>query len=41
VLELHVDDPARIEAALVALEGAVEIADDPPAPRPLVLDRIG
>ncbi len=40
VLELHVDDPARVDDALAALEGAIEIGDDPPEPRPLVAERI-
>ncbi len=40
VLELHVDDPARVPAALQALDGAIEIGPEPPPPRPLVLDVI-
>jgi thymidine phosphorylase len=40
VLELHVDDPARVPAALQALDGAIEIGSEPPPPRPLVLDVI-
>lgn len=40
VLELHVDDPRRVEAALEALEGAIEIGPEPPEPRRLVLERI-
>ncbi|MGZ4507764.1 MAG: thymidine phosphorylase [Blastococcus sp.] len=39
LLELHTDDPARIERALEALEGAVGI-DTADEPLPLVLDRI-
>ena len=41
LLELHVDDPARLAGARAALDGAYEIGDDPPPVRPLVLDRIG
>jgi thymidine phosphorylase len=41
LLELHVDDPARLAGARTALDGAYEIGDDPPPVRPLVLDRIG
>jgi thymidine phosphorylase len=41
VLELHVDDESRLPGALAALEAAVEVGPEPPAPRPLVLDRIG
>ena len=40
MLELHADDPTRFDAALAALDGAVEIGAEPPEPRPLVLDRI-
>ncbi len=40
VLELHLDDAARLPAALAALEGAIEVGDEPGDPRPLVLDRI-
>jgi len=39
LLELHTDDPARIERALEALEGAVGV-DTADEPLPLVLDRI-
>ncbi|CAN5630244.1 thymidine phosphorylase [soil metagenome] len=41
VVELHVDDPARLDGALAALEGALEVGPEAPAPRPLVIDRIG
>ncbi len=41
VLELHADDGARIPAALEALDGAVQVSEQPPAATPLVLDRIG
>jgi thymidine phosphorylase len=40
LLELHVDDPARLDSALDALDGAFEIGDDAPRLPPLVLDRI-
>jgi thymidine phosphorylase len=40
VLELHIDDPARLPAALEALEGAIEIGREPPPHQPLVLDII-
>jgi thymidine phosphorylase len=39
LLELHTDDPARVERALEALEGAVGV-DTADEPLPLVLDRI-
>jgi thymidine phosphorylase len=39
LLELHTDDPARIERALEALEGAIGVDTDA-EPLPLVLDRI-
>ena len=40
VLELRTDDPARIPAALAALEGAWSIGPDAPAPVPLIHERI-
>jgi thymidine phosphorylase len=40
LLELHVDDPTRLPAALEALDGAWEIAPEPVAPPPLVLGRV-
>ena len=40
VLVLHADDEARVPAALAALEGAVEVGPEPPAPRPLIHERI-
>ena len=40
VLDLHLDDPTRLAAALDALDGAIEIGDSPPAPRQLVHERI-
>jgi thymidine phosphorylase len=41
VLELQADDPGRFAAAVEALEGAVTIGREPPAPTALVLDRVG
>ena len=41
VLELHVDDPARVDDALRALDGAITVADSPPAPAPLIVERVG
>lgn len=41
VLELHTEDEALVHPARLALDGAVEIGDDPPTPQPLVLERIG
>jgi thymidine phosphorylase len=40
MLELHTDDPARIERALAALDGAIAVTDRPPEPTLLVLDRV-
>ena len=40
VLLLHADDEARLPGALAALESAIEIGPEPPAPRPLVHERI-
>jgi thymidine phosphorylase len=40
VLVLHADDPARLDGALAALTGAIEVAPEPPEPRRLVVDRI-
>ncbi len=40
VLELFTDDEARLADALAALDGAIEIGDEPPAPRPLIAGRI-
>jgi len=40
LLELHLDDPSRLEGALEALEGAIEVSPTPvPAP-PLILTRV-
>jgi thymidine phosphorylase len=40
LLELHLDDPARLASGLEALDGAFAIDDDAPVIGPLVLDRI-
>jgi thymidine phosphorylase len=40
VLVLHTDDPARLDPALAALDGAVEIGPEHPVPQPVVLGRI-
>lgn len=40
LLELHTSDPARFEGAEAALDGAFEIGDEAPEPRPIVLERI-
>jgi thymidine phosphorylase len=40
VLELRGDDPDRFARAREALAGAIEIATEPPAPAPPVLERI-
>ncbi|MFO7278782.1 MAG: thymidine phosphorylase [Thermoanaerobacterales bacterium] len=41
LLLLHADDEGRLPGALAALEGAIEVGPEPPAPRPLVVERIG
>jgi thymidine phosphorylase len=40
LLELRADDESRFAAALAALDAAVEVSDQPPAPVPLVIDHI-
>ncbi len=40
VLELHAEDPSRFAAAREALQDALEVSDEPPTPKPLVVDRI-
>jgi thymidine phosphorylase len=40
VLELAVDDPERVPAALDVLEGAFDIGPEPPPPQSLILDCI-
>ena len=37
---LHTDDPSRIPSAMEALDGGFAIADAPPAPIPVVIDRV-
>ncbi len=39
VIDLHLDDPTRLPAALEALGEAVTITDEPPAPRRMVHER--
>ena len=41
LLELHLDDPTRLESAQAALQDAIEITDGPVTPPPLVLGRVG
>jgi thymidine phosphorylase len=41
ILELHADDPSRLERARQALLDAISIGDEAPAPTPLVLERVG
>jgi len=43
VLELHTDDPARLERAREALRGALEVTAEAPgsAPGPLIIERVG
>ena len=40
LLELHLDDPARLASALAALEHAVEVSPEQVDPPPLVLGRV-
>jgi thymidine phosphorylase len=40
LFDVHVDDPSRVAPALAALAGAVVIGEEPPEPRPIVLERI-
>jgi thymidine phosphorylase len=40
VLVLHCDDTGRLDGALAALDGAIEVGPEPPTARPLVVDRI-
>jgi thymidine phosphorylase len=41
VLELHGDDPSRLDAARAELSAAIDIGDEPPPASPLILERIG
>ena len=40
ILELHAEDPSRFDAALEALDGAIEIGDSAPEEAPLVIETI-
>ena len=40
VLELHIDDASKLDHALAALEGTVQIGPEPPEPQPIVIDVI-
>lgn len=40
LLELHAEDPSRFAAAREALQDALEVSDEPPTPKPLIVDRI-
>jgi thymidine phosphorylase len=40
LVELHTDDAARVDAALAALEGGIDIAEAPPPRSPLVGERV-
>ena len=40
ILRRRYDDPAKLEGALAALDGAIEIGDEPAPVRPLIADRI-
>ena len=40
LLELHTDDPSRFESAIAALEGAIEVGQEPIEQPPLIADRI-
>jgi thymidine phosphorylase len=40
LLTLHADEADRFARALEALQGAYDISEEPPAPQPLIIDRI-
>jgi thymidine phosphorylase len=40
LLELHLDDPAKLPEALDALDGAIEVSPQPVSPPPLILGRV-
>ena len=40
LLELHLDDPTRLPAALAALEDAIEVSPTPVSPGPMILGRV-
>jgi thymidine phosphorylase len=41
ILELHGDDPSRLDAARAELAQAIDIGDEPPVDSPLIIERIG
>src|SRR5580692_5216528 len=41
IVELHGDDPSRLDAARAELDGAIDIGDEAPPASPLILERIG
>ena len=41
IVELHGDDPARLDAARAELAAAIDIGDEPPPASPLIFERIG
>jgi thymidine phosphorylase len=41
ILQLHGDDPSRLDAARAELTNAIDIADQPSPATPLILERIG
>jgi thymidine phosphorylase len=40
LLELHFDDPSKLDGALAALDGAVEVSPTPVDPPPMILGRV-
>jgi thymidine phosphorylase len=40
ILELHIDDPARLEAALAALADAIRVESEPPTATASVIDTV-
>jgi thymidine phosphorylase len=41
ILELRGEDPGRLDPARAELAGAIDIGDEAPPDRPLILERIG
>jgi thymidine phosphorylase len=41
IVELHGDDPGKLDAARAELATAIDIADSPPPAAPLIIDRLG
>jgi thymidine phosphorylase len=41
IVELHGDDPGRLDAARAELRAAIDIGDELPPASPLILQRIG